>query len=130
MAEDALDVGCGATSLALQCAAAQGIIAGRVTTFGRVPLFYYIVHIYLLHASAISFAWITRGGAFFCGQAQRLWPWAGRNLCSVASDDHIALAALCLVCCDQAAAYRMVVELSLTVAEKQNFRNTREEIGR
>jgi hypothetical protein len=68
MAEDALDVGCGATSLALQCAAAQGIIAGRVTTFGRVPLFYYIVHIYLLHASAILFAWITIAVHFFAAK--------------------------------------------------------------
>ena len=42
---------------------AQGIVAGWITIFGRVPLFYYIAHIYLLHASAILFAWrlITRG---------------------------------------------------------------------
>jgi uncharacterized membrane protein len=44
---------------------AQGIIAGRLTTFGRVPLFYYIAHIYLLHASAIVFAQITTGSAGF-----------------------------------------------------------------
>ena len=44
---------------------AQGIIVGWITTFGRVPLFYYIVHIYLLHASAILFAQITIGGAGF-----------------------------------------------------------------
>ncbi|MGB9392622.1 MAG: heparan-alpha-glucosaminide N-acetyltransferase domain-containing protein [Xanthobacteraceae bacterium] len=44
---------------------AQGTIAGWITTFGRVPLFYYIAHIYLLHASAILFAWITIGGAVF-----------------------------------------------------------------
>jgi len=42
---------------------AQGIIAGWITTFGRVPLFYYIAHIYLLHA--ILFAWITIGSADF-----------------------------------------------------------------
>ena len=44
---------------------AQGIIAGWITTFGRVPLFYYIVHIYLLHAFAILFAQITIGSAVF-----------------------------------------------------------------
>jgi len=44
---------------------AQGIIASWITTFGRVPLFYYIAHIYLLHASAILFAWITIGSAVF-----------------------------------------------------------------
>jgi uncharacterized membrane protein len=42
---------------------AQGTIAGWITTFGRVPLFYYIVHIYLLHAFAILFAQITIGNA-------------------------------------------------------------------
>jgi uncharacterized membrane protein len=44
---------------------AQGIIVGWITTFGRVPLFYYIAHLYLLHAIAILFAWITIGGAVF-----------------------------------------------------------------
>jgi uncharacterized membrane protein len=44
---------------------AQGIIVGWITTFGRVPLFYYIAHIYLLHAIAILYAWITIGGAGF-----------------------------------------------------------------
>ena len=44
---------------------AQGIVAGWITIFGRVPLFYYIAHIYLLHASAILFAWITIGSAVF-----------------------------------------------------------------
>ena len=43
---------------------ARGIIAGWITTFGRVPLFYYIAHIYLLHASAIVFAQITTGAGF------------------------------------------------------------------
>src|SRR6516164_6965387 len=44
---------------------AQGIIVGWITTFGRVPLFYYIAHIYLLHATAMLFAWITIGGTVF-----------------------------------------------------------------
>jgi hypothetical protein len=44
---------------------AQGIVAGWITIFGRVPLFYYIAHIYLLHASAILLAWITIGSAVF-----------------------------------------------------------------
>jgi uncharacterized membrane protein len=43
---------------------ARGIIAGWVTTFGRVPLFYYVAHIYLLHACAIVFAQITTGAGF------------------------------------------------------------------
>jgi uncharacterized membrane protein len=44
---------------------AQGTIASWITTFGRVPLFYYMAHIYLLHATAILFAWITIGGTVF-----------------------------------------------------------------
>jgi hypothetical protein len=40
----------------------QGTITGWIKTFGRVPLFFYIAHIYLLHATAILFAWITIGG--------------------------------------------------------------------
>jgi hypothetical protein len=43
----------------------QGIVAGGITILGRVPLFYYIAHIYLLHASAILFGWITIGCAVF-----------------------------------------------------------------
>jgi uncharacterized membrane protein len=43
---------------------ARGIIAGWVTTFGRVPLFYYVAHIYLLHACTIVFAQITTGAGF------------------------------------------------------------------
>jgi uncharacterized membrane protein len=44
---------------------AQGMITGWITAFGRVPLFYYVAHIYLLHAFAILFAWIAVGGAVF-----------------------------------------------------------------
>ena len=43
-----------------------------------------------------------------------------RNLYSVAGGGHIALSALLLVCCNQAAARRMVVELSLIFADLPN----------
>jgi len=42
---------------------ARGTIAGWITTFGRVPFFYYLAHLYLLHALAILFAWATIGNA-------------------------------------------------------------------
>jgi uncharacterized membrane protein len=40
---------------------AQGAVAGFITTFGRVPLFYYVAHLYLLHALALLYAWELTG---------------------------------------------------------------------
>jgi uncharacterized membrane protein len=36
-------------------------LARWVATFGRVPFFYYIVHIFLIHALALLYAWLTVG---------------------------------------------------------------------
>jgi uncharacterized membrane protein len=40
---------------------ARGRLAEAITTFGRVPFFFYITHIYLIHALAIAFSWATIG---------------------------------------------------------------------
>lgn len=40
---------------------ARGPVAVWVTAFGRVPFFYYVVHIFLLHALALLFAWLSIG---------------------------------------------------------------------
>jgi hypothetical protein len=40
---------------------AHGAVASRITTFGRVPFFFYVVHIAFIHALAVGFAWITLG---------------------------------------------------------------------
>jgi hypothetical protein len=40
---------------------ARGQVAQVVTMFGRVPFFFYIAHIYLIHALAVPFAWATTG---------------------------------------------------------------------
>jgi uncharacterized membrane protein len=40
---------------------AHGAIAGAITTFGRVPFFFYVVHVAFIHALAVGFAWITVG---------------------------------------------------------------------
>jgi uncharacterized membrane protein len=40
---------------------AHGALAGAITTFGRVPFFFYVVHVAFIHALAVGFAWITVG---------------------------------------------------------------------
>lgn len=40
---------------------ARGRIADVVTIFGRVPFFYYVVHLFLIHALAVLFAGVTQG---------------------------------------------------------------------
>jgi hypothetical protein len=40
-------------------------ITDWIATFGRVPFFYYVTHLYVLHALAILFAWATIGNAIF-----------------------------------------------------------------
>jgi uncharacterized membrane protein len=50
---------------------ARGGLARWITTFGQVPFFYYVVHIFLIHALAVLFAWATIGdvGWLFGGPA-------------------------------------------------------------
>ena len=40
---------------------ARGPVVGWITTFGRVPLFYYVAHLYLLHVLALLYAWRLTG---------------------------------------------------------------------
>jgi uncharacterized membrane protein len=40
-----------------------GRAADVITTFGRVPFFYYIVHLFLIHTLAVLFAFVTQGQA-------------------------------------------------------------------
>jgi len=41
---------------------ARGALARLLATFGQVPFFYYVVHIYLIHALAVATAFATSGG--------------------------------------------------------------------
>ena len=41
---------------------AHGRIAGWLTTFGRVPFFFYVVHLPLIHALAVGLAWAMSAG--------------------------------------------------------------------
>ena len=38
---------------------ARGPFAEWITTYGRVPFFYYVSHIFLIHALAVVFAWAS-----------------------------------------------------------------------
>ncbi len=40
---------------------ARGRLADAIATFGRVPFFYYIVHLFLIHTLAVLFAGVTQG---------------------------------------------------------------------
>jgi uncharacterized membrane protein len=42
---------------------ARGRLADAIITFGRVPLFYYVLHIFLIHALAAALAWLIFGSA-------------------------------------------------------------------
>src|SRR5262245_29842886 len=41
--------------------------ASRVAVYGRVPLFYYVAHVFLIHAVAIALAWPALGAAAAIG---------------------------------------------------------------
>ena len=43
--------------------AVRGRLASILVTFGRVPLFYYVAHLLLVHAMAVAFALLTLGDA-------------------------------------------------------------------
>src|SRR5262249_9757775 len=47
---------------------AQGAIASRLTTFGRVPFFFYLAHIALIHALAVVLAWTLLGSGWTSSQ--------------------------------------------------------------
>jgi uncharacterized membrane protein len=39
----------------------RGRFTRVIVTFGRVPMFYYLVHIYVVHAVAVVYAWFAYG---------------------------------------------------------------------
>jgi hypothetical protein len=41
----------------------RGRLADAIITYGRVPFFYYVLHIFVIHALAVAFAWLTVGQA-------------------------------------------------------------------
>jgi uncharacterized membrane protein len=97
---------------------ARGRLADCIVIFGSVPLFYYVAHLFLLHALAVAFAWTMVGdtawlfGSLAAGKPAGR-PRTGRRLCGVGGGGCRALSALPRLRGDQAARPRMVVELSL-----------------
>jgi hypothetical protein len=51
----------------------KGALAEGITVFGRVPMFYYVGHLYLIHALAVIAAWATIGDASFLLSAIPPW---------------------------------------------------------
>lgn len=47
----------------------RGRLARAVVTFGRVPMLYYVAHLFLLHGLAVAWVWLQRGEASRGGPA-------------------------------------------------------------
>jgi uncharacterized membrane protein len=48
---------------------ARGRLANAIITFGRVPLFFYVLHIFVIHACAAAMTWFVFGsGGWLFGQ--------------------------------------------------------------
>ena len=98
---------------------ARGRLATWITTFGRVPMLYYVAHIFLIHALAVVTAWITLGDAsWLIGALPSNKPagWGFRlpgRLRRVAVGGRHALPDVPLVRARKAPSRRLVVELSL-----------------
>ena len=98
----------------------RGAVADWLITFGRVPFFVYVAHIFLIHALAVALAWAMFGDAgwlFGAFPAQKPATYGASllaDLCRLDLRGGDAVSGLPLVRDAQAAAARMVVELSLT----------------
>ena len=74
----------GGTAIALAVAErAQGTVARLLTTYGRVPLFFYVGHIFVVHAVAVLIAF-AQSGTWRRIQAvthpEAIPPWFGLSL--------------------------------------------------
>jgi uncharacterized membrane protein len=104
---------------------ARGGLANAIITFGRVPLFFYVLHIFVIHALAAALAWLVLGSAgWLFGQPPMNRP-ANYSL----SLPGIYLVWLCgagtlcplpLVRLSQTASPRVVVELSLNAGSSRS----------
>ena len=74
---------------------ARGKVVDFVTVYGRVPFFYYILHIFVIHLLAYTFAIAQGGTGSFLGLDISRYPeWYGTNLPGV----YLAWAIVVLIC--------------------------------
>lgn len=63
---------------------ARGALSKAISVYGRVPMFYYILHLYLIHVLAYAFAMVQGGdGSFLDLDVERFPTWYGTNLFGV-----------------------------------------------
>jgi uncharacterized membrane protein len=95
----------GPALVALACLErARGRLATAVVTFGRVPLFFYVVHIYVAHALAVATAYAQGGTATFLLSNGGVTPtttypdWYGLSLAGVYALWLVTMASLYPLC--------------------------------
>ena len=78
---------------------ARGAVVDFVTVYGKVPLFYFVLHIFVIHLLATAFALWQGGEAAFLGIDLSAYPaWYGTNLLGVYIAWVIVVALLYLPC--------------------------------
>jgi uncharacterized membrane protein len=78
---------------------ARGAVAKAVSVYGRVPMFYYVLHLFLIHSLAWVFAMIQGGdGSFLSLDTANFPEWYGTSLPGVYLAWAIVIAILYLPC--------------------------------
>jgi hypothetical protein len=63
---------------------AHGAASRAISVYGQVPMFYYILHLFLIHTLAYGFAlWQGGDGSFLSLDVQSFPAWYGTNLAGV-----------------------------------------------
>ncbi len=111
----------------LDAAKAKPGLGPFLLVYGRVPMFYYILHLYLIHILAIVVAlafhqpaaWLRHGAMFLQPTPARIWPRAALHLCNVDSGGRQSVFALPLVYGIQAATPGLeLAELSVSIGRR------------
>jgi len=78
---------------------ARGTVSRVISVYGRVPMFYYILHLFLIHILAYAFATWQGGDASFINLDTGNFPkWYGTNLAGVYLAWAIVVATLYFPC--------------------------------